>query len=210
MILFIFGDSITQGYWDSEGGWVDRVKASVQSKDIANKFSTYHGVYNLGIDGNTTRQVINRFNNETQARLWPDCDYGVIFAIGINDTLFREQKDYISTPSQYKEDLAILLQQARELTPRIAFVNLCPVDETLTNPLPNSSTGKSFTNERINAFNNVLGEFCSTNDVTLINVHDQFMKSSNALADGLHPNAKGHQIIAKAVQPTVDAWLYGS
>ena len=71
MILFIFGDSITQGYWDDKGGWADRVKASVLAKDIANGFSTYHGVHNLGIDGNTTRQVIDRFEHETQARLWP-------------------------------------------------------------------------------------------------------------------------------------------
>ena len=209
MILFIFGDSITQGYWDDKGGWADRVKASVLAKDIAHGFSSYHGVHNLGIDGNTTRQVIDRFEHEMQARLWPGSDYGVIFSVGTNDTVFRAQGDFDSTPERYREELAILSQQARKLTPRVAFLNLCPVDEALTNPLPNSSTGKCYTNERIDKFNEALRDFCETNGLTLIDIHSQFTQHDNILADGLHPNSDGHQIIVESVLPTVESWLYG-
>jgi len=35
MIVFIFGDSITQGLWDSEGGWADRIKAFVQNEELS-------------------------------------------------------------------------------------------------------------------------------------------------------------------------------
>jgi len=208
MILLIFGDSITQGYWDKEGGWADRVRASVLTKDIKNKFSTYHGVHNLGIDGNTTKQVVNRFGHESQARLWPNSEYGIIFAVGTNDTVHTNQTDFLSTPEQYKAELTILLERARKLSDRIAFVNLCPVEESQTNPLPASSTGKCYTNDRIDLFNSVLKEFCDINNAVLIDVHEQFMKHDGLLADGLHPNTKGHQMIADMVLPTVSTWLY--
>lgn len=208
MILLIFGDSITQGYWDEKGGWADRVKASVLTRDTANNFSTYHGVYNLGIDGNTTKQVIDRFDNESQARLWPDSEYGIIFAIGINDTVHINQTDFRSTPEQYKVELMALLERARTLSDRIAFVNLNPVDESWTNPLPASSSGKCYTNDRIDLFNAVLKEFCDSNNTVLIDIHNQFIKNDDLLADGLHPNTKGHQVIADMVLPTVSAWLY--
>jgi lysophospholipase L1-like esterase len=31
MIVLVFGDSIAQGYWDSEGGWVERLRKANDS-----------------------------------------------------------------------------------------------------------------------------------------------------------------------------------
>ena len=207
MIVLIFGDSITQGYWDTAGGWADRIKASVFRKDIDANFAHYHGVHNLGIDGNTTSQVIERFDNEVKARLWPGSEYGVIFAIGTNDTVTREVGGPLSSPEQYKQELAVLLNKARGLTSNIAFVNLCPVDEALTNPLSASSSGKCYTNQQIDSFNSSLSEFCRQNDVSLIDVHGPFGKRDDLLADGLHPNSAGHEIIYQAVQEQLNKWL---
>lgn len=206
MILFIFGDSIAQGFWDSKGGWADRVKAHVQSEESKHDIADYHGVFNLGVNGNTTKQVLERFNAETQARLWPGEEHAFIFAIGTNDTLHRNNQDFESTPERYSEELNLLLQQAKQHSEKIAFVDLTPVDETLTNP---SSDGERYTNERIEKFNEVLHDFCKSNNLPCIRVSERFsnQEQSDLLADGLHPNDTGHELIYEEVLFTVKEWL---
>lgn len=210
MIVFIFGDSITQGYWDAEGGWADRVKTTVFAQDIANNFGTYHGVHNLGIDGNTTQLVLERFDNEVNTRSWPASDYGVLFAIGVNDTVTKDGHDGEVTSSTYAENLKRLYGKASILTNNIAFINLAPVDESLTNPLPASSTGKCYTNDRIDAFNIEIARACEVFGCEIINIADKFSKinGSELLADGLHPNTAGHTVIYDSVMPIINNWLY--
>ena len=211
MITFIFGDSITEGLWDSKGGWADHVKAFVQSEEVASGIKNYHEVYNLGIDGNTTKQVIERFTAETTARLWPNEETAFIFAIGTNDTLHRNNQDFQSTPKQYKAELAQLTELAKKFSDRILFVDLLPVDEALTNPLPSSSSGKCYTNDRINLFNDILHAFCEAQSLPFIKVSELYQKHDyeTLLADGLHPNDQGHEIIFDAVKPWVQELIHG-
>ncbi len=208
MILLIFGDSITQGYWDKEGGWADRLRASVFARDIDESYAYYHGVHNLGVDGNITAQVLERFESESEARFWPNSEYGVVFAIGVNDTVSYTDGRTISSPSQYEQELSQLVHKARLFAKNIAFVNLCPVDESLTNPLPASTTGKCYTNARIDAFNDVLGSVAKSEGVTLVDVNSLFANKHDLLADGLHPNSAGHKIIYEAVMSEVKNWLF--
>ncbi len=210
MILFIFGDSITQGYWDKEGGWADKLKAKVFNRDLDENYKYYHGVHNLGVDGNITQEVIGRFDSEVKARLWRGSEYGIIFSIGINDTSHRSGSDYISTPEKYRDELEQLYKKARGYTTNIAFINITPVDEELTNPFPLSSTGKCFTNDRIEVFNNILKQFCNEHNVELIDAKSKFLEIGykKLLADGIHPNSDGHNKVLELVTPVVNSWLY--
>jgi lysophospholipase L1-like esterase len=203
MITLIFGDSITQGLWDEKGGWADRLKAYVQTEEVKNKIANYHEVINLGVDGNFTRQVLARFENETQARYFPEEKYIFIFAIGINDTLHRDNTDFESTPEKYKLELQELILKARKYSQNLIFLDLTPVNETQTNPLNQSSTGKCYTNERIDKFNGVLHETCTKNNCSCIEINKLFKQngSKNLLIDGLHPNTNGHELIFGAVLP---------
>jgi acyl-CoA thioesterase I len=209
MILFLFGDSITYGNWDEHGGWADRVRADVSANDIATDFAYYHSAYNLGIDGNITAQVLERFDAETSARMWPHATYGIVFAIGTNDSGLQADGHPVSSPEQYQQELAALVQKAQALTDRIAFVNLCPVDETIVGPTCSTAgIARHFTNQRIEKFNATLQTFCTASQVTLIDVHARFADGSGLLADGLHPNGAGHALIADAVKQTIKPWLY--
>jgi lysophospholipase L1-like esterase len=209
MITFIFGDSITEGLWDSRGGWADRIKAYVQGQELKSGFKNYHQAYNLGIDGNTTDDILERFEGETRARLWPDESYAFIFATGINDTMHRGKQDFASTPEQYHDQLAKITELAKRLTQKVAFVDLTPVDEALSNPIKSSATGKCYTNERIQQFNRVLHELCQQQGVTLIEINKLFAAQDYKpmLADGLHPNDAGHELIYTKVLPVVQSWL---
>lgn len=210
MILFIFGDSITHGYWDEAGGWADRIKRAMFIKDISNKFASYDAVYNLGIDGNTTQQVIERFDREVAARTYPGADYAVLFAIGTNDTIQAEDGETYLSTEEYTAQLKLLTQKAHRITDSIAYVTLAPVDENLTNPLPASTTGKCYTNERIKLFNEALTKFCSESNTSCIDVFSDLSARNDVLADGLHPNTNGHELIYNTLLPTIESWLYPS
>jgi lysophospholipase L1-like esterase len=210
MITFIFGDSITLGLWDSQGGWADRFKRFVYSREVEHHLKDYHYVYNLGVDGNTTQQIIDRFVPEVKARLWHDETYAFIFATGINDTL-HQNGQLASTPEKYQHQLHLLYHQASQYSHQIFFLDLNPVDESLTNPLKSSTTGKCYTNDRIDAFNSVLHQFCAQNHTNLIQINHLFKTQPDyrsLLIDGLHPNSHGHQLIFNEVltcmQPCLD------
>ncbi|HEY4963907.1 MAG TPA: SGNH/GDSL hydrolase family protein [Candidatus Saccharimonadales bacterium] len=211
MVIIIFGDSITQGYWDEKGGWADRIKKFVMDSDLKRGFKGYHGVFNLGIDANFTHHVIERFDDEIGVRKFPgadiNSDYGVIFAIGVNDTLHKDSS-FESTPERYGKELKILLQKARQLTTRIAFVNLLPVNE-MQNNKDTSSDGRFYTNDRIKLFNGVLEGFCRDNKLTLIDVRSLFTSNYELLSsDGTHPTTRGHETIYSSVLPVIKSWLY--
>jgi lysophospholipase L1-like esterase len=213
MITFIYGDSITQGLWDSQGGWADRVKASVQAHVAQNDLKGYHKVFNLGVDGNTTKLILERFGHETKARLWPGEEYAFIFATGTNDALHRMERPskiiYQSEPKKYAAELKQLIEKAKAYTSNIFFIELIPVDEARTNPLEGSSSGKSYYNERIQLFNETLHQVCSEHELACIRTYESFKEKGEEtlLMDGVHPNTDGHELIYRRVMPRVKQLL---
>src|SRR3989338_9595652 len=89
--ILIFGDSITYGAWDIEGGWVQRLRKYLDKKVINSNYEEYYITYNLGISGDISGDIIKRFKKETEDRL-NDKEHNesviFIFAIGTNDCLF--------------------------------------------------------------------------------------------------------------------------
>ena len=62
--LTVFGDSITFGKGDTlEQGWCGRLKKYFENK------GGNHRLYNLGISGETTKDVLERFDVEAKARV---------------------------------------------------------------------------------------------------------------------------------------------
>lgn len=207
MRILFFGDSITQGFWDLEhGSWVQRIRKDYDQLAIKNLAGHYPEVFNLGISGDMTSSVLKRMPYEIEARRWEDDPFILVFAIGLNDTIFREQEVAI-TPLQYREDLSMLLASAQHYSDKILFVGLTPVDDELCNPWIHSSTGKSFKNDRILEFEDVLRKFCIEKKISCVQIFEKFQAlqaEQNLLTDGLHPNDAGHQLIAELVKPELD------
>lgn len=208
MIIFIYGDSISLGLWDENGGWADRLKKDIFAKEVANNLKTYNEVYNLGIDGNFTRQIVARFEEETKARLWPDEKYMFIFATGTNDSLINGNGRPESSAEEYLKNLSDLYVKVKKYSNKILFIDLTPVDENRTNPLPPeiSSSGKSYANERIDSFNETLHKFCNENNLACVLVNKKFKENKNyqeLLIDGLHPNTEGHLLMYESIKEEV-------
>ena len=64
--LFIFGDSISFGAWDTKGGWAQRLKNHYDKLVVESDFDFYCLTYILGVSGDTTEDLLKRFDFEVQ------------------------------------------------------------------------------------------------------------------------------------------------
>ena len=192
--FFIFGDSITYGAWDKDGGWASRLRKFVDKKNISDT-NFYCLVYNLGISGDTTTDVLERFEFELKMRLQDETV--VVFAIGINDSAFLNDKqtNYVSF-EQFKTNLQSLIVLAQKFTSKIVFVGLSHVDEAKTAPVI-WDTSKSYKNKYIQQYDASIKHFAQQNSLLFIDVFNKLSRTNykSLTNDGLHPNAKGHKII---------------
>ncbi|MCA9341107.1 hypothetical protein KC952_01090 [Candidatus Saccharibacteria bacterium] len=199
MRVLIFGDSITQGFWDTNGGWIQRIR-TVYDKETIKTGYDLPTIFNLSISGNSSRDIVERFEAETKARC-QDEELGFIFAVGLNDSRTKSGVNF-SEPEEYKSNLEKLLVMASRYSNKIVFVGLTPCVEERSNPVSWSNTG--YTNDRIRMFNQVLEVFCHDNALEFIDILTPFTEAeakTELLPDSLHPNNEGHRIIADIVMP---------
>ena len=86
MNLLIFGDSITWGAWDEEGGWAQRIKSFADKKAATLNYDNYTSVYCLGVSGDNTFDLLKRFETEVRARIDEEEKTLILIEIGINDS----------------------------------------------------------------------------------------------------------------------------
>ncbi|NTU99041.1 hypothetical protein HGA64_03485 [Candidatus Falkowbacteria bacterium] len=181
--ICIFGDSITWGATDIDGGgWAGRLRSNLEADPRSDAM-----VYNLGICGDTTDGLLRRFSIEAEAR----DPQMIIFAIGINDSAYVVSRNNPQTDLEdFKYNLVQLIDRASEITSRIVFVSLNKVDEDKTAPIP-WTADIFYDNENILVYNSVISAVCQENNIQFIDVFDVLELSD--LDDGLHPNAAGHE-----------------
>lgn len=203
--VLIFGDSISYGCWDEKGGWAQRLKNEMEQDIIASHFAQDHFIYPLGIPGDTTQTLLQRFKQETDARIIPQERTIFIFSIGINDSIYNNKTNSFITPLwKFKNNLQALMQAAKRYTKDIIVVGLTPVDETKVNPmswLPECS----YKNDYISQYTTALEEVCTQEKLIFLDVftdwqHKEFEK---LLLDGLHPNSEGHSLLLEKIREKV-------
>jgi len=183
--ISIFGDSITWGAWDPEnGGWVTQLRRYFETNE------NYEvDVYNLGVSGDTTNDLLIRFNTGCLARnRHPQT---IIFAIGINDSQYINATDNPRTPiEKFQNNLVELINQAKNFSEKILFIGLTKIDEAKTMPVP-WSPEKFYSNDNVAKYNSVIKKISGEYNLPFIDLLD--LLETNELEDGLHPNSDGHK-----------------
>jgi len=200
MTIFIFGDSITYGAWDKEGGWAQRLRKFFSEKDLKDGDSVY--VYNMGVPGDNTDDLLRRFRFETEGRIDKGENVIFVFAIGINDSQFsKEKNDNRVLLEQFNNNIRSLMISAGEISSKIIFVGLTPVDEQKTTPIP-WNTNAFYRNEYIEKYDEILKNICKERNVLFVDIMGLFNGSDykNLFKDGLHPNSAGHQKIFEIIK----------
>lgn len=207
MRVLVFGASITQGFWDTEGGWVQRLRTHYDKLQLADFSSEQPTIFNLGILANTTHDVVRRFDAEVTARAREEI--AVIFCIGTNNAVVEGNGKVWSTPEQYAQDIETLITKARGYTDKIMFVGLPPCDESKTTPVFWQDI--YYTNQRLFEMETAARDVCQERNVSHIPVFETFQAECETgkelFADGLHPNGDGHTLIADLVRPALDDLL---
>lgn len=205
MVILIFGDSITCGKGDREGGWAQRLRKFLYEKTLSNEGN--FSIYNLGVDGDNTEDLLQRFELETKHRLDEEEETVFIFAIGINDSQFVHSKNSLRIPlERFKDNIKTLINIAKKSSPKIIFTGLTPVDESKTTPIP-WNTDKSYKNEYVRQYDEIIKTTCQENNLLFIEIFEKLreLDYKNLLEDGLHPNSEGHQKIFEIIKESLIA-----
>jgi lysophospholipase L1-like esterase len=199
MEIIVFGDSITYGAWDKEGGWVERLR-----RFIDGKYPEQHITYNLGISGDTSKDVLERVELEAKRRIFEKYPL-IIFQIGINDSAIltsKRNEEWIPI-KDFERNIKRLIFEARKLTEnnKIFFVGHSFVDEKKTHPVP-WDKNVTYTNENIKKYAEITKGLCSKENISFIDLLPEFKKQDlgHLLQDGVHPTSAGHEAIFRIVR----------
>ena len=176
------GDSITDG-WQGAG-------RKVWSED----FAKYHP-FDFGISGDTTQNLLWRLAHGQAQGLHPKV---IFLMIGTNDMR------YTSTPQEIADGVNTVIQQYRKLCPDAVIV--------LQAIFPRAASSTDPYRLKVNATNAVLSKLGDGSKVIYLDFGAKFLApdgtlSKEIMGDLLHPTAKGYQIWADAILPTLQKYL---
>ncbi len=190
MTICIIGDSITWGaYLPFRGAWANLFRNYLES------LNPNTAVYDLGIDGNTSKDLLVHFDNEISVR-HPDA---IMIAIGANDTLYRRNLDNLeTTEADFSNNLSQLIEKAKNYTQKVILVGLAKGTDDKTVPLARSTTGKCYTKQRFALYDQIVQTQAQLHNCEYVKISD--VLSDEDFDDGLHPNLGGHAKIFEAVR----------
>lgn len=203
MQILVLGDGIAYGAWDNKGGWVQRLRKFLNENTLDKDTDFSCLVYNLGISGDTTEALLDRFEFEIEERFEGKEDAILIFEIGLNDSaLVKKRKKTKNQVSRKNFEINIkkIIELCDKYRAKVIFLGLTPVDETKTRPIP-WDTDKTYTNESVQEYNDMIKTICKESKVYFVDIFDRMMATDykKLLEDGLHPNSEGHRVIYQAV-----------
>ncbi len=182
--ICIFGDSVVCGEGDDMGGgWVNR---------LANHFKDFE-IFNMGIDGGT---ILNTQEIFEKKFLEKDPDI-IIFEAGGNDSAYdKDSKQFLVNENKFQEIVKELIESSEKITKNIIFVGFTNCDEKKT--IPVTWRNLCYENNNIIRYNDIMKNVCRENNILFVDTFG--ILEENDFADGLHPNAIGHEKIFKKVK----------
>lgn len=198
--ILVFGDSITYGQRDLEmGGWVNRLRLALAHDS---SITSCH-VFNMGISGQSTTEILDRLERECEGRVLDDANNIIVIAVGINDTQILEG-EIINDEDTFKSNVIALINKAKDLTDKVIYLGLTPVDDSRTNPVT-WDRSRIWKSELVENYDNIISEICSEMGVRYVYVYDQIDPATNE--DGLHPSEAGHIILAEIMGNVIYDYL---
>lgn len=181
-VLFL-GDSITAGWG--------------RAKDVWDQHFGKYDPANFGIGGDRTQHVLWRIENGELDGISPKV---LVLMIGTNN---------IGYPAEeiLKGDKKIVAEIQRKLPDtRILLLGIFPRGADPKNP------GVAGMRAKIKAVNQELAKLDDGKKVRYLDIGDKFLDAegnlpADIMPDALHPNLKGYQIWADAIQPLLDEMM---
>lgn len=197
--VFVFGDSLSAGCWDSEGGWVDRLRKYLYQR-FSDKMKDGRVVYNLSKSGGFSEGLLKKFDYEMKAYNYPrPHKKPIIFiATGLNDIHSKEEGGKLEfSEEEFERIIQSLVKKAKDITSRTYVLGLTLVAESTMPWIPEFY----ITNDDAKNYDEIIKNVCKKENVDFIDVFSKFRNNHlNLLDDGLHPNTEGHKLIFEIVR----------
>ena len=176
--LLMIGDSITQG-WEGAG------------KEVWAKYYAKRNAVNLGIGGDQTQHVLWRLENGNIDGISPKL---AMLMIGTNNTGGKQ------TPEEIAAGVKAIVDKLREKLPNMKILVVAI--------FPRGADDKDAKRQTNMKTNEIIAKLADDKNVFYLDINDKFLNSDHKLTkeimpDLLHPNAKGYDIWAEAVEPTI-------
>jgi acyl-CoA thioesterase-1 len=199
--IFIFGDSLPYGKWDTEVcGWASRLRRFLDEKVMAG--SGYYETFNFGVPGDFSRGLLERFESDMRPRFRDGDDIVIIFQIGINDTQFQSQSGKLRTEQkEFRENIERLIGIAQKYTSKVAVIGMAPINEEQALEVP-WYRDDYYRNKWINEYNEILRAVAKEKGAHFLELLEKLndKRYFDNLVDGIHPNAKGHEWLFRIVR----------
>jgi lysophospholipase L1-like esterase len=200
--VLCFGASITYGAWDEEGGWADRIKRDLHALTVAKQKASKYQFFNLGVGGNTSTDLVERFEAETTARVGEGWNLAFIISIGINDTRIMVGESKPQVPLEvYRRNLETVVAIAKHYSQKILFVGLTPVkDEEV------GFKTYMYRQQIVKEYSQAMREIAQQHHLPIVDVYDELLQEPDRQSwyvDRLHPDERGHKWLYERIKPEV-------
>ncbi len=200
--IFCFGDSITLGYNDSEGlGWPGRLCRGLTHGDYP------VATYNLGVNGDTSRDIAARWRGEADARSRNSPGL-MLFAFGFNDAARADgEKPQVDLASSLAA-ARTMLTAARTVS-GVLWIGPTPLDESV-NPMQTDYDTWEMYNAEIGRYDAAYAELAADIEIPYLQLFQDFLTSPRyrealLAGDKVHPGDDGYAMIAEKIAAW-DAW----
>lgn len=196
--IIVAGDSIAYGKWDSNGGWVTRLRTYIDKTYNIGKRNNFQ-VYNLGIPGEIAPRLAERFEGELDMRI-PSVEKTngknlIILAIGINDSCSNNWLTSQKTSEEaFKDSIRKMIDVAQDKGCRVAVIGLTPVN-------PSRSNGLLFSYAEVEEYDKYLSDVCEEKQIAKLELLGKLESEgfSELLVDVVHPNDEGHSLLTEKI-----------
>lgn len=147
-------------------------------------------VYNLGVSGDDTNDLLRRISNECKARK----PGAVIIAIGGNDSQYLIDKKKLRLPlDQFSQNIDKIIEVTKKHCDKIILIGLTRVNEDKINPEYIMKLKRYYKNKHLKVYDQEIEKQAKINSIKYISVFDEV--KDKYLVDGLHPNHEGHRLL---------------
>jgi lysophospholipase L1-like esterase len=206
MRILVFGDSIVYGGWDTEGGWVDRLKRGYHRQYVSSGGKDIHEIINLGIGGDTSSRIRDRLRAEIEFRSQGSSHIVLIFSFGTNDARIIND-DIATTTERFRENVSAIATTAQAYSDRVMFVGLPPLSQP---KLEFPEYESEFRDSLVQQYDDELAKIVEKAGLLYVPTRPVFERHGLEglySFDGLHPKDEGHQLLHNIVHPELTKLL---
>lgn len=170
---------------------------SITSRCDLDKYFPNYNVYNSGIAGNMTKDILENMEN----RVFAYNPTKVFILIGTNDLVYSGL-DNDGIKNNIEEIINKIYEKNSNI--KIYIESIYPVNNSI-----NKEIVETRTNENIKDLNNKIEKICNNNKCTYINMYDNLTDKNGNMkriytVDGLHLNKIGYKVITNKLIKYLD------